>query len=198
MVSGVTVSLHLEKLDLTSQKPCCRDPQRDEHEIERVLTHTCPRIQRLAKKLGADIGFEDEASVVLPRGRRRYSVTDDKVDAEESIACLEQLIRGRERPLIWIMDHASFHPSKKVRDFVRAHRSQLRVFFLPKCAPELNPDEQVWNELKNNEVGKRPIKNKSDLRTRLHSKLRSLQRKAKRMQSFFRLPDTRYAAEYVR
>jgi transposase len=52
------------------------------------------------------------------------------------------------------MDHASFHKSKKVRDFVHTHRSQLRVFFLPKRAPELNPDEQVWNEIKNNEVGK--------------------------------------------
>ena len=36
------------------------------------------------------------------------------------------------------------------RDYVRAHRSQLRVFFLPKRAPEYNPDEQVWNEVKNN------------------------------------------------
>jgi transposase len=230
VVSGVSVSLHLKKLNLTYQKPSYRDRQRDEHAIERFLTDTFPRIQRLAQKLGADIGFEDEAgvalathagrtwglrghpptvsvtmqrggfnvlSVVLPQGTLRYSVTDDTMDSEAFIAFLEQLIRGRERPLIVIMDHASFHHSKQVRDFVRAHRRQLRVFFLPKRAPELNPDEQVWNELKNHEVGKRPIKNKRDLRTRLYSKLRSLQRKAQRIQAFFRLPDTRYAAENV-
>lgn len=230
VVSGVSVSLHLKKLDLTYQKPCYRDLQRDEREVERFLIHTFPRIQRLAKKLGADIGFEDEAgvglatpagrtwglsghpptlsvtmqrggynvlSVVLPQGTMRYSVTDDKVDSEAFIAFLEQLIRGRERPLILMMDHASFHHSKQVRDFVRRHRSRLRVFFLPKRAPELNPDEQVWNEIKNHEIGKQPIKNKSDLRTRLYSKLRSLQRKAKRIQSFFRLPDTQYAAANV-
>lgn len=231
VVSGVTVSLHLKKLDLTYQKPGYRDRHRDEHESERFLTHTFPRLQRLAKKLGADIGFADEAgvarathagrtwglsghppsvpvtvqrggynvlSVVLPQGTMRYSVTDDKVDSAAFIAFLEQLIRGRERPLILIMDHASFHQSKPVRDFVRRHRRQLRIFFLPKRAPELNPDEQVWNEIKNNQIGKQPLKNKRDLRTRLYSKLRSLQRKAKRIQAFFRLPDARYAAANVR
>jgi transposase len=230
VVSGVTVSLHLKKLGLSYQKPCYRDRQRDERAIERFLTQTFPRIQRLAKKLGADIGFEDEAgvalathagrtwgrrghppivpvtlqrggynvlSVVLPQGRLRYSVTDAKVDSEAFIAFLAQLIRGRERPLIVLMDHASFHHSKEVREFVRTHRGQLRVFFLPKRAPELNPDEQVWNEIKHHELGKRPLQNKRDLRTRLYSKLRSLQRKAQRIQAFFRLPDTRYAAENV-
>jgi len=62
----------------------------------------------------------------------------------------------RGRPLILLVDHATFHGSKQVRDFVRAHRSQLRVFFLPKRAPEFNPDEQVWNEIKNNRIADIP------------------------------------------
>ena len=32
------------------------------------------------------------------------------------------------------------------------------MFFLPKRAPEYNPDEQVWNEVKNNRIGKQPEK----------------------------------------
>jgi transposase len=136
-------------------------------------------------------------SVVLPQGTLRYSVTDDKGDSEAFIAFRVPLIRGRERPLILNMDQASLHHAKKVRDFVRAHRRQRRVFFLPKRAPELNPDAQVWNEIKNHDLGKRPLKTKRELRTRLYSKLRSLQRKAQRIQAFFRLPDTRYAAENV-
>jgi hypothetical protein len=38
----------------------------------------------------------------------------------------------------------------------------------------LNPDEPVWNEIKNNTLGKQPIKNKRDLKKRLYSALRSL------------------------
>ena len=90
--------------------------------------------------------------------------------------------------------HATFHHSKQVRDYVPAHRSQLRVFFLPKRAPEYNPDEQVWNEVKNNRIGKQPVKNKEDSKTRLTSALYSLKQNTLRIISFFHLPHTKYAA----
>jgi transposase len=95
------------------------------------------------------------------------------------------------------VDHATFHASKQVRNFVRAHRSLLRVFFLPKRAPEFNPDEQVWNEIKNNRIGKQAVKNKEDLKERLVSALDSLQQNTKRVISFFSLPDTQYACANV-
>ncbi|WP_407919113.1 transposase [Desulforhopalus singaporensis] len=30
----------------------------------------------------------------------------------------------------------------------------MRIFFLPPYAPELNPDEHVWNYLKNHNIGR--------------------------------------------
>jgi len=229
-VSGLSVSLHLRKRGLSYQKPCYRDVARDEQEVERFVNDTFPRIHRLADKMGADIGFEDEAgmglmrrsgrtwgrvgstpvvqvvmqrggynvlSIVTPKGEMNYSVTEDSVNSERYIEFLGDLIHGRERPLILIVDHASFHGSQKVREWVRAHRSRLRIFFLPKRSPELNPDEQVWNEIKNNQLGKQPIKNKRDLKKRLYSALRSLQRQSERIRSFFQLPDTLYASMNV-
>ncbi|MFZ0257260.1 MAG: IS630 family transposase, partial [Gammaproteobacteria bacterium] len=55
-------------------------------------------------------------------------------------------------------------------------------------------DEQVWNEIKHRQIGKQPVKNKIDLKKRLRSALKSLQLKAERIRTYFRLPDTRYAA----
>ena len=229
-VSGLSVSLQLRKRGLSYQKPCYRDVARDEQEVERFVNDTFSRIHRLADKMGADIGFEDEAgmglmrrsgrtwgrvgstpvvqvvmqrggynvlSIVTPKGEMNYSVTEDSVNSERYIEFLGDLIHGRERPLILIVDHASFHGSQKVREWVRAHRSRLRIFFLPKRSPELNPDEQVWNEIKNNQLGKQPIKNKRDLKKRLYSALRSLQRQSERIRSFFQLPDTLYASMNV-
>jgi arsenite methyltransferase len=60
-VSGLSVSLHLRKRGLSYQKPCYRDVARDEQEVEHFVNDTFPRIHRLADKMGADIGFEDEA-----------------------------------------------------------------------------------------------------------------------------------------
>src|SRR2546430_10513128 len=66
-VSGLSVSLHLRKRGLSYQKPCYRDVARDEQEVERFVNDTFSRIHRLADKMGADIGFEDEAGMGLVR-----------------------------------------------------------------------------------------------------------------------------------
>lgn len=229
-VSDSTVRLHLKSLGLTCQKPEYQDVKRDEHEIEHFLNDKFPRIQRLANKIEADIGFEDEAgvgimtrhgrtwglkrqtpvlkvsmqrggynvlSIVTAQGDMSYSIKDDTINGKRYIEFLEELVLNRERPLILLVDHASFHGSKEVREFVRAHRDRLRIFFLPKRAPEFNPDEQVWNEIKNNRIGKQPVKNKADLKERIVSALDSLKKNTKRVISFFRMPDTKYAISNV-
>lgn len=227
-VSESTIRLHLKNLGLSCQKPEYQDVNRDEKEIEKFLNEKFPKIQRLAAKINADIGFQDESgvgimtrcgktwglrgetpivkvsmkrggynvmSIVIPSGKMRFSVKEGSVDGGVFIEFLKQLIKGRNRPLILLVDHAKFHGSKEVRNFVRAHRSEIRIFFLPRRAPEFNPDEQVWNEIKNNHIGKEPVKDKKDLKERLYSVLRSLQKDTKRILSFFQLPDTKYAAQ---
>jgi len=226
-VSDSTVALHLHRLALSCQRPCYRATEQDPEAVAHFLLYKFPKIQRLAEKMGADIGFEDEAgigsrtragrtwgavghlpvvpatdrrggynvlSVITAEGRLRYSVAEHTIDSDRYIAFLQQVLQGRTRPLILLADNASFHRSAAVRQFVRAHRTQLRMFFFPTHSPELNPDEQVWNEIKHRQVGKQPIKNKPDLKKRLHSALKSLQQKADKIRSFFQLPDTEYAA----
>ena len=134
-------------------------------------------------------------SIVTAEGRMSYSIHEGSIDSERYIEFLKQLLRGRDRPLILLADRASFHQSKQVRDFVRSIRKKIRVFFLPKHAPERNPDEQVWEEIKDNNIGRRLIRNKADLKAKLSSALKSLQHNAKRIKSFFQLADTQYARQ---
>lgn len=226
-VSESTVRQHLKALGLTFQRPEYQDKKRNEQEIAYFLNEKFPRIQRLAKKLGADIVFEDEAGVgvttrhgrtwgmrgatpvikvcmerggynvlsaITAEGKMYYAIKDGTINGERYIEFLEELITNRQRPLILFVDHATFHHSKPVRQYVNEHRTQLRVYFLPKRAPEFNPDEQVWNEIKNNRLGKQPIKNKADLKERIIFALDSLTHNAERISSFFRLEDTKYAS----
>jgi len=133
-------------------------------------------------------------STVTATGALRYSIKDGKINSDVFIEYLKQLLRGRNKPLILIADRASFHHSKKVRVFVRAHRKDIRIYFLPSHSPELNPDEQVWNIVKSKEIGKKFIKTKAQLKTKLNSSLRSLQHETEKVISFFRLKDTKYAS----
>ena len=229
-VSDSTVRLHLIQSGLSWQIPEYRDKDLDPQEVDYFLNDKFPRIQRLANKIGAEIGYEDESgvgvrthggrtwglrgktpvvdvsmdrggynmlSVVTPQGKMRYSVKEGNINGERYIGFLKSLIQNRDRPLILLVDHATFHKSKAVRDFVRAHRNKLKIFFLPKRAPKMNPDEQVWNEIKINRIGKQPVKSKKDLKRRLYSALSSLQKNTKKILSFFSLPDTKYASGNV-
>ncbi len=134
-------------------------------------------------------------SAVNARGVLRFQVVEGSVGGTEFIAFLQALLHDATRPLILIVDGAGFHRGQKVRAFVRQHRAQLRVFFLPPYSPELNPDEQVWNEIKNNRLGKRSIIGKKELKQKILSALRSLQKHTNRIVSFFHMPDTKYILE---
>jgi hypothetical protein len=62
-VAGNTVSLHLGRLGLSYQTPCYRASEQDPAQVAAFLEVKFPKIQRLAAKMGADIGFEDESGV---------------------------------------------------------------------------------------------------------------------------------------
>ena len=133
-------------------------------------------------------------SIVTPKGELIYEVEEKSINGARYINFLQKVLEGRPRPLIIIADNVSFHRSKEVRDFVRKNRQKIRMFFLPTHSPKLNPDEQVWNEVKYRQLGRKSIKSKLDLNRRIHSSLKILQQKIEKVRSFFQLPDTRYAA----
>jgi transposase len=56
-----------------------------------------------------------------------------------------------------VVDGHTNHRAKKVREFVAATDGQLRIFTLPGYAPELNPDEWVWNNVKADRIGRAGI-----------------------------------------
>ncbi len=132
-------------------------------------------------------------SAITAAGELNFDIEEDHINGERYIEFLENLLKGRTHPLIVIADNASFHRSKEVRDFVRSHRHQIRMFFFPPYSPKMNPDEQVWNEIKHRHLEKEPIKNKADLNRRIDGLLRLLKEKAEKVRSFFRLRDTQYA-----
>ncbi len=70
-------------------------------------------------------------------------------------------------------------PFQAGADYVRAHRSQLRVF---SCrSGHRKPGRTGLERVKNNRIGKQPVKNKEDLKARLTSALDSLKQNSQRI-----------------
>ena len=76
-VSDSTVALHLHQMKLSCQKPCYRARGRDPVKVAAFVDNKFPMIQRVAKKLGADILFEDEAGIaIMTRSGRTWGKVD--------------------------------------------------------------------------------------------------------------------------
>jgi transposase len=54
----------------------------------------------------------------------------------------------RKKPVFLVLDSLPAHKAKVVQDYVASTEGKLEFHFLPGYAPELNPDEMVWNYMK--------------------------------------------------
>ncbi len=62
---------------------------------------------------------------------------------------IEQVLVPQLRPgMVFIIDNARFHKSKKVAQLIEA--AQSRLIFLPPYSPDLNPIEHFWSAIKTN------------------------------------------------
>ena len=127
-------------------------------------------------------------SAVNAMGTLRFMVTDQNVTGEVFIDFLKGLIHDESRPVFLIVDQHPVHRSKMVKEFVAASKGKLRIFLLPPYSPELNPDEQVWNHVKNHGLGRMIIKGASQLREMVLARLSMLQQTPELVRSFFRHP----------
>ena len=142
---------------------------------------------------GARFGF-NMISAVSPRGQMRFMIVDGKVNAGTFIEFCKRLLHGACRPVFLIVDGHPSHKARKVSEWIEQQQGGLRLFLLPGYSPELNPDELVWNGVKNHALGKLPHRDKPTMRKAAESYLRSLQRSPQRIKDIFQKPSVRYAA----
>lgn len=69
---------------------------------------------------------------------------------------------------------------------------QDRLISVHMLSPELNPDELVWNHLKNHKIGRQAIKGKKDFQERVRSIMHSLQKMPAKIKGFFKHPIIKY------
>jgi transposase len=133
-------------------------------------------------------------SAISARGTLRFMVVKGGVGAAVFIRFLKRLIHGAKRPIFLIVDGHPAHRAKAVTRYIATVAERLRLFFLPAYSPELNPDEQVWNDVKNNAVGRSRLEHPEDLHRTVVGRLRYLQSTPAHVRTFFQMPETRYAA----
>jgi hypothetical protein len=88
-------------------------------------------------------------SAVSHAGQLVFHLQDESFHSEEVVAFLQHLLYILSGPLVVIWDNASIHRSQVIKEFLQtAEARRLHLEALPSYAPDLNPDEGVWNWLK--------------------------------------------------
>ena len=142
---------------------------------------------------GARFGL-NVISAVNRRGALRFMCVEGKVNADVFIEFLGRLVESAGHPVYLVVDGHPTHKAAKTRKFVESTKGRLKLFFLPGYSPDLNPDELVWNNLKSQGTGKRAITGPDQLKKLVLGHLRSMQKNADLVRSFYRTPSTEYAA----
>jgi transposase len=111
-----------------------------------------PVIQATGARFGLNM-----ISAISPRGFFRFMTFEGRFTGETFIEFLKRLIHNAEKPIFLIVDGHPVHKGRKVKEFVESTQGKLRLFILPPYSPELNPDELVWNTVKNHSIGRSTI-----------------------------------------
>lgn len=124
-------------------------------------------------------------SAVNPQGAFWYTVYTGKMNAGRFIIFLRDFMRRRRRPVFLVVDCHPTHRAKIVADYVQSLEGELELHFLPGYAPDLNPDEFVWNYMRLNGTSKIPLRKNESLKARVNNDLAAIRRSPALVRSFF-------------
>ena len=91
-------------------------------------------------------------SAITPEGRLLTSMQEEAFDRHDIADFLRHVLRHIEGKMLIIWDGLPAHRSQKDKDVLSETGGRVYLEQLPGYAPDLNPDEGIWQYLKNVEL----------------------------------------------
>jgi transposase len=126
-------------------------------------------------------------SAISPAGKVYFHSQDCAINSGDVVALLEHLMREVSGRMLIMWDGAPIHRSHLIQEFLAngaAHRLHLER--LPAYAPELNPGEGLWQQLKGVELRNVCCGNLSHLWQELRDAVRRVRRKPRIIHGCFK------------
>jgi transposase len=143
---------------------------------------------KLTRRVTGNRGSVSAISAISKDGRLIFNVHDGakRYCARDIVKFLKQMLAYHpRRHLVVIMDQAPCHRAKKVKNLPTKYK-RLHLFYLPPRTPEFNPDEKVWEHLKNQELRSHQARTTKALKAVTKRKLRKLARNKRVLLGLFR------------
>jgi transposase len=133
-------------------------------------------------------------STITNQGKVRWMIYEGKMNAALFLVFLSRLIASAAKKVFLVVDNLSAHEARAVADWLADKRERIEVFYLPKYAPERNPDEYLNCDVKGNINSDGLPKDRAELKGKLHRFMRKLAKLPGRIVSYFKHKLIQYAA----
>jgi transposase len=125
-------------------------------------------------------------SAISAEGKLYFHSQDHPLNSDDVVGFLEHLLREVPGRMVLVWDGAPIHRSQVIRDFLANGAAQrLHLERLPAYAPELNPGEGLWQQLKGGELRNVCGFNIPHLRWELRDAVKRVRRRPRLITSFF-------------
>ncbi len=125
-------------------------------------------------------------SAISPAGKVYFHSQDCAINSADVVAFLEHLLREVPGRIVVIWDGSPIHRSQTIQEFLANGAAQrLHLERLPAYAPELNPAEGIWQQLKGVELRNLCCVDLPHLRYELRDAVMRVRRKPRIIQGCF-------------
>ena len=145
-------------------------------------------------RLNANRTSTNMISAVTNQGKVRFRVFDGTMNTDILIDFCKRLIKTAGRKVYLVLDNLRVHHAKLFKAWLAQHSDAIAVFYLPSYSPELNPDEYLNCDLKAGVHSGKPARSKAQLKGKVISHMRMLQKKPGRVAKYFQHEKIQYAS----
>jgi transposase len=131
-------------------------------------------------------------SAISLRGKMSWMIFEKSMNSATFIEFLKELLADVKGKVFLVVDNVSYHKSKEVKTWVAEHSNRIELFYLPGYSPDLNPDEWVWNNIKNDNIARVVPNRPGQLFEIAEKALRMLRNAPEKVASFFSDPHLAY------
>jgi transposase len=151
-----------------------------------VLARTwAPRGKTPIQEVTGNRGSISAMSAISSSSSLVFRLYEKRIASPQIIEFLQQILDYHaRRHIVVVMDQASCHVSIMTKNYVESQK-RLHVFYLPPYSPDFNPDEDVWNHLKHQELKSHQAKSKLELKELTNRKLQDMASNRTLLQGIF-------------
>jgi len=148
-----------------------------------------PVVPGTGKRFGCNI-----VSAITNRGDLAFMVFKRRFVVAVFLRFLRRIVKQAGRLVFLIIDRHPVHRSRAVQRWLAAHAREIRAFYLPSYSPELNPDEMLNDDVKQNAVGRRRPHNQTQQMRNVRRYLEHRKNTPNAVKQYFHAESVRYAA----